>query len=214
MRNVFVTGGTGYMGSRLIPALVERGHLVRAMARQGSVDKLPPGCEGVVGDALSVASVGDRLGEAETFVHLVGVANPSPRKASQFRSIDLASARAAIDAARRGLVRHFVYVSVAQPAPVMRAFVEARREAEEALDESGLAYTVLRPWYVLGPGHRWPIALAPLYWLGSVVPAWREGSERLGLVTISQMVAALVNAVEEEPQRARIVDVPSIRTST
>jgi uncharacterized protein YbjT (DUF2867 family) len=212
-RNVFVTGGTGYMGSRLIAELLRRGHTVRAVARARSLDKLPPGCTAVEGDALSTASLAHLVGDADTLVQLVGVAHPSPRKAKQFRSVDLASAHAAIDVACRAVVEHFVYVSVAHPAPVMRAYVETRREAEDALVSSGLTYTILRPWYVLGPGHRWPLVLSPLYGLATLVPAWREGARRLGLVTIAAMVAALAEAVEEPPAQGQILDVPRIRAA-
>lgn len=213
-RSVFVTGGTGYMGSRLITELLRRGHKVRAVARAGSLDKLPPGCAAVEGDALSSKSLAQVVGDADTLVQLVGVAHPSPRKAAQFRSIDLASARASIEVARRAIVQHFVYVSVAHPAPVMRAYVDARRAAEEELVSSGLPYTILRPWYVLGPGHRWPVVLVPIYALAELVPPWRDGARRLGLVTIAAMVAALAEAVEEPPARGRIVDVPSIRAAS
>lgn len=48
-------------------------------------------------------------------------------------------------------VRHIVYVSVAQPAPVMRAYVDARREGEACVRDTGIAATIVRPWYILGP---------------------------------------------------------------
>ncbi|HEV7631811.1 MAG TPA: NAD-dependent epimerase/dehydratase family protein [Steroidobacteraceae bacterium] len=44
-RCVFVTGGTGYMGRALIPALLARGYRVRALARAGSTARVPPGAE-------------------------------------------------------------------------------------------------------------------------------------------------------------------------
>jgi uncharacterized protein YbjT (DUF2867 family) len=210
-RHVFVSGGTGYVGSRLIPRLLERGHRVRALVRPGSESKLPVGAEAVLGDALQSATFAARVAPCDTFVQLVGVAHPSPAKAAQFRSVDLASARAGGEAAAAAKVAHFVYVSVAQPAPAMKAYVAARAEGEAFLRSLNLDATFLRPWYVLGPGHRWPYALLPAYWLLEKLPPTREGARRLGLVTLAQMVAALVHAVENPVRGIRVVDVPGIR---
>jgi uncharacterized protein YbjT (DUF2867 family) len=167
----------------------------------------------VVGDALDAASYSSAVQPAETFVHLVGVAHPSPAKAEQFRSVDLASVRAGAAAAVTAGILHFVYVSVAHPAPMMRAYIAARSEGEELIRTSGLSATILRPWYVLGPCHRWPVILQPFYWLAEQFPGTREPARRLGLVTIDQMLAALVRAVENPPDGVRIVEVPQIRAA-
>ena len=118
-------------------------------------------------------------------------------------------------AAKEAGVAHFVYISVAQPAPVMAAYVAARKAAEQAIADAGLAATVLRPWYVIGPRHRWALLLVPLYALARLIPAWREGARRLGLVTLDQMVDAIVRAVEDPPGSGirRIVEVPRITGS-
>jgi len=71
-RDVFVAGSTGYMGSSLIPALLTRGHKVRALARAGSQGRLPDGCEGVSGDPLDRRTFEAQIAPADTFVHLVG----------------------------------------------------------------------------------------------------------------------------------------------
>src|SRR6185436_11180583 len=84
-RTVFLTGATGYLGRPLAEQLLERGHRVRALVRPGSEKKLPPGCQPVVGDALEGASYGEAVAGADVFVHLVGVAHPSPRKAPLFK---------------------------------------------------------------------------------------------------------------------------------
>jgi uncharacterized protein YbjT (DUF2867 family) len=210
-RHVFATGATGYLGRAVTPLLLERGHSVRALVRPGSEKRVPAGCEPVVGDALDESSFAGRVAPADTFLQMVGVPHPSPAKAPLFRSVDLASAKASARAAAAAGVAHFVFVSVAHPAPAMRAYWEARKEAEEFLDELRLDRTVLRPWYVLGPGHRWPYALLPAYWLAERLPPTREGARRLGLVTLAQMAAALVHAVESPVSGARVVEVPEIR---
>jgi len=172
-RSVFITGGTGYIGRRLIPELLAHGHEVRALVRAGAERRLPSGASAILGDALQHASYAAQVRPADTFVHLVGVSHPGPAKAALFRSVDVASVREAVTAATGAGVRHFVYVSVAQPAPVMREYQQARAESEGLIRQSGLNATILRPWYVLGPGHRWPIVLLPLYWVFGRLPASR-----------------------------------------
>jgi uncharacterized protein YbjT (DUF2867 family) len=214
-RQVLVTGATGYIGSRLIPLLIARGHQVRALVRQASQCRVPAGAEAAVGDALNAKSLAAHLRPGDTLVHLVGTPHPSPAKALEFQRVDLVSIRAAVEAAATTGVAHVVYVSVAQPAPAMKAFLAVRAEGEARIRHAGLTATILRPWYVLGPGHRWPLALVPFYAIARLIPATREGATRLGLVTIDQMIATLVAAVENPPARGaiRIVDVPEIRRS-
>jgi uncharacterized protein YbjT (DUF2867 family) len=211
---VFLTGGTGYVGRPLITLLLERGHEVHALVRLGSERKLPAGCQAIPGDALNGKSYASKIAPADTFVQLVGVAHPSPAKAAEFRSIDLASGRSAVDASKAAGVQHFVYVSVAHPAPVMKTYIEVRSQCEAMIRQSGMDATILRPWYVLGPGHRWPYFLIPIYKVMESLPSTREGATRLGLVTLQQMVRALVEAVETPAQGVRIVEVPQIRAAS
>ena len=192
--------------------LLRRGHEVRGLVRPGSEGKLPAEATPVAGDALRADTFAAAVAPAKTFVQLVGVSHPSPAKAAEFRSVDLASLRASADAAVRAGVDHFVYLSVAQPAPaIMKAYAAARAEGEAVVRATGMNATFLRPWYVLGPGHRWPYLLVPAYFFFERLPGTRDAARRIGLVTLPQMVAALVHAVENPPDGVRIVEVPDIR---
>ncbi len=210
---IFVTGGTGYVGRPLITHLLQRGHEVRALVRPGSEKKLPAGCQAILGDAVDGKSYASNLPPSDTFVQLVGVSHPNPSKGEEFRKVDLASGASAVDAAKDAGVQHFVYVSVAHPAPVMKAYIEVRTQCEALIHRSGMNATILRPWYILGPGHRWPYLLLPLYKLMEILPSTRAGATRLGLVTLEQMVRALVDAVEAPARGVRIVEVPEIRAA-
>ena len=126
-------------------------------------------------------------------------------------AIDQRSGIEPIYAAKRAGIAHFIYVSVAHPAPAMHAYIAARSACEAELVASGLNATILRPWYALGPGHRWPCALIPFYWLAERIPATREGGRRLGLVTVEQMLRALAVAVDEPAAGVRVIEVPEIR---
>ncbi len=212
-RRVFVTGGTGYVGSSLIPILLERGHRVRVLVRNGSKAKLPAACEVVSGNALDANSYRQLIRPADTFIHLVGVPHPFRAKAAQFRAIDLVSAREAIFASAEVGVQHFIYLSVAHPAPMMKDYVAVRVECEQMIEESHLHSTILRPWYVLGPGHRWPYLLLPFYKVCEWFPFTRDAARRLGLVTLDQLILALVEAVESPVQGTRVVGAPEIRSA-
>jgi nucleoside-diphosphate-sugar epimerase len=84
-QSIFITGGTGYIGSGLIPLPAQRGHTVRALVRKGSERKLPSGCTPVEGNALEQSTFADKIPPAETFIQLIGVSHPGPAKGEQFR---------------------------------------------------------------------------------------------------------------------------------
>ncbi len=213
-RSIFVTGGTGYIGSRLIPRLLERGHEVRALVRKGSEQKLPRGCTPIIGNALDQSTFISQITPGDTFVQLVGVAHPSPAKAEKFKDVDLVSVRESVAAAKQNNIQHFIYLSVAQPAPIMKEYQSVRAEGERLIRESGMNATFIRPWYVLGPGHYWAYALKPLYWIAEIIPSKREQAKRMGLVTIEEMLGTLVYAVENRSEGIRIVEVVDIKKAS
>jgi len=214
--DILVTGGTGYIGRHLIPQLLARGHRVRVLARAASVPRVPAGATVFVGDALNADSVAGALRSYDTVIHLVGTPHPSPSKADQFDRVDLMSIRCTVAAAKRVGINHLVYVSVAQPAPVMAHYLWVRSLGETMIREAGLTATIMRPWYVVGPGRWWPKLIKPFYQLAERIPATRATAERLGLVSIEQLVTAMVSAVENPPppKQRRMIDVPAIRRAS
>jgi uncharacterized protein YbjT (DUF2867 family) len=212
MKNIFITGGTGYIGKRLIKLLLQRDHRVIALVRKGSESDLQPGAEVVIANPFDANTFKNLIPKDSVFVQLLGVSHPSPKKAKQFKEIDFRSVKASADAAATAGVSHFIYVSVAMnPSKIMKAFQDVRKEGEAYCLSKDLNCTFLRPWYVLGPGHWWPIVLLPLYGIAELVPPIRNKAREKALVTIGQMITTLVKAIEADPTPLRIIEIKSIR---
>src|SRR6476619_8596872 len=107
MKQIFITGGTGYMGRRLIKMLLQKGYNVKALARKGSENKLPHGCDYVIANPFDPKSFAKEIPRDATFIQLLGVAHPGPKKKEQFKTIDLASVKASEMAAKEAGVKHF-----------------------------------------------------------------------------------------------------------
>jgi uncharacterized protein YbjT (DUF2867 family) len=218
VQSVFISGGTGYLGRALSQLLLERGHRVAVFSRPTSTGRVDVRVEVHTGDPFDPASLMRALAQAPytTFVHLVGTPHPAPWKTAQFHAIDLPSLQASATAAREAKIAHFVYVSVAQPAPIMRSYIHVRQCCEVILAENQLRRSIICPWYVLGPGHMWPIALRPVYAILEQIPATRASAQRLGLITLDQMTSAMSHAIEHPPQSLAPDrwDVPRIRLAS
>jgi nucleoside-diphosphate-sugar epimerase len=213
MQTVFITGGTGYMGTRLINALLQDGNFhIKALVRKGSENKLPGDCEIVFGNALDAITYQNNISPASIFVHLIGVTHPSPAKKEQFKKIDLVSVQQAAIAASGAGIKHFVYLSVAMyPTSIMKDFQQARAQGESILLQQHFVCSFIRPWYVLGPGHWWPVLLKPFYLLAKLIPSKREAAKQLDTVSINQMIKTLVHAVKDQPVSTVVYDVADIK---
>lgn len=201
------------MGKRLIPLLQEKGYAVTALVRKGSESKLPPGCEVVVANPFEAASFMKDIPAGATFVQLLGVPHPGPKKKEQFKTIDLASAKASAIAALHAGVKHFVYVSVAQtPTSIMKDYQECRAEAETTIRATTIPATFIRPWYVIGPGHYWPLLFQPFFKILEWIPYTSAKAKALRVVYLKQMLNALLDAVENDPADGiNIVEVEDLR---
>ncbi|MBS1518792.1 MAG: NAD-dependent epimerase/dehydratase family protein [Bacteroidetes bacterium] len=211
IRNIFITGGTGYIGRNLIPLFVKRNYYLKLLTRNRYGKKIPDYCDIIEGNALNSISYKDKIRPCETFIHLVGESHPAPWKGKQFSSVDLVSIEEAVKAAVHAGIQNFIYLSVAHPAPVMKEFIKVRMKGEELLRNSGIRCSFIRPWYVTGPGHYWPLVFQPAYKVMENISSTAEFAGRLGLVNIDQLINCIVHAVENPPYNIDIYNVKDIR---
>lgn len=213
MKKIFITGGSGYIGSRLIKKLLHNGNYeIIALCRPGSENKIAMGCNIVYGNALDAVSFCEYVRGCDTLVHLVGVAHPSPAKKEEFINIDLKSFQQSVIVAKQNNVKKIVYLSVAAfPTNIMKDYQLARAKGEALLIENKIPGIVVRPWYVIGPGHWWPLFLKPFYFLARFSGKYREAAKKLDTVTIGQMLNTLAHAISLDTDRIRYYEVEDIK---
>ncbi|WP_330296959.1 SDR family oxidoreductase [Streptomyces sp. NBC_00503] len=128
---ILVTGGTGTLGSQVVPLLRRAGQQVRVLTRHAREPE--PGIEYVACDLREEAGIGPALEGVEVVLHLAGGA----------KGDDVATRNLARAAARAG-VRHFVYISVVAADKLPIGYFRAKYGAELAVAESGVPWTTLR----------------------------------------------------------------------
>ena len=147
---VLVAGGRGEIALRLLKLLAERGHRGRGLIRNPghAVDLEAVGADPVLCD-LESDDPRPHVGSAQAIVFAAGAGPGSGPERK--RTVDLGAAVKLIDAARELGVARYVMVSamgtrdVQNAAEAMRPYLQAKKDADDALEASGLEWTIVRP---------------------------------------------------------------------
>ncbi len=199
--SVLVTGATGFVGKRLVPELIERGHRVKAMTRNPD-DYDGPG-EGVYGDVHDPGTLSAALDGVDVAVYLVHSLDDD-----DFERKDAEAAKGFGLAAAAVGVRQIVYLGgLGAEGEDLSAHLRSRREVETLLAESGVPVTVLRAAIVVGAGGiSWEITRQLIKNLPAmVVPKWtRTKSQPIG---IDDVVAYLAGVIDNEEAIGRVFEI-------
>ena len=189
MFTVLVTGATGFVGRRLVPALVEAGHPVKAMTRNPE-DYDGPGdpVHGDVDDPGSLAAAVDEVDIAVYLVHSLGDDDFERKDAEAARAFGLAAVAVGL--------RQIVYLGgLGSDDGDLSAHLRSRREVETLLAEAGVPVTVLRAAIVVGAGGiSWEITRQLVKNLPAmVVPKWATTlSQPIGVDDVVRYLAGVV----------------------
>ena len=146
--NVFVTGATGFVGTYVIRALLERGHTVRALVRPGSEGRLDArddaGVTPVPGDVGKPDTLNGALDGADAVVHLVGIIEEAPSKGATFERMHVEATRNVVGAASAAGVSRFVHMSACGArGDAPSRYLTTKWAAEELVRAAGFAHGVV-----------------------------------------------------------------------
>jgi len=203
---MLITGGTGFVGSHLIKRLIDEGHKVRCVIREGSkkIDRIKGlGAEIVHGDVTDADSLIDACKGIDTIIHLVGIIQEE--KGMTFQSIHVAGTRNLVNAAKKNNVRLFYYQSAnGADKDGKTAYYKTKAEAEEIVKNCGLDYIIFRPSLIYGDGDQFVLRLKKIIHDAPVIPIIGSGESLLQPIFIDDLVACLIKAITTPQLKNRI----------
>jgi NADH dehydrogenase len=214
---VAVFGGTGFVGSYLIDALVAADHHPVVLVREGHEHKLTQAdrCTLVSGDIADDDAIRTVLVEADAAVYNIGILREFPDQGITFNFLHDESARRVIDTAQAAGVKRFLLMSANAVDPDDTAYQKSKYNAEQYLMASGLDWTIFQPSVIFGdPRGRMEFATqlaqdiiasplpAPLFYDG-ILPTG-AGQFTLSPVHVQNVADAFVKSLKDSETISRI----------
>jgi NADH dehydrogenase len=191
MEFLFLTGGGGYIGRRLLGGLDHtRYSKIICLTRSGALGA-PSHVEFVKADLLDSSAYAEALRKCGTVLHLAAATGKSTPE--EYFRVNREGTRTLIDACRDASVERFIYISsIAAKFRDQRRYyyAQSKLQAEELVRSSGLRYTIVRPTMVMGRGAPVLQSLSRLA-AAPVLPIFGSGRAQVQPVSVDDLVACL-----------------------
>ena len=149
---IAILGGTGFVGSYIVDALLASGHLPVLLVRPGSESRVSQAdrCETVAGEISNEDAVRETLRGADAVIYNIGILREFPARGITFDALHFDGARRAMDAAEAAGVQRFLLMSANGVKADGTAYQRSKYKAEQYLATTGLDWTVFRPSVLFG----------------------------------------------------------------
>ena len=198
---ILVTGGTGFIGPRVVHALRERDKPVRALVRNPSGKAATTlaawGAELVQGDMTDSDSLRRAVDGSEVVVHLVAIRQGS---GEQFRQVMEEGTRELVAAAKEAGAKRFVLMSAlgtSEETKDLVPYYHAKWEEEQAVSGSGLEHVIFRPSFVFAKDGGILPTFRRLAKVAPVTPITGSGKQRIQPIWIEDVAAYFAQGVDK-----------------
>jgi nucleoside-diphosphate-sugar epimerase len=192
---IAMTGGTGFVGARLIEQALAAGHQVRALTRRPQLGRA--GLHWVDGTLDDAAGLARLVEGADAVIHVAGVVNAPDR--AGFAAGNIAGTEAMLAAATTAGIKRFVHVSsLAAREPDLSTYGWSKAEAEARVVASDRDWTVVRPPAVYGPGD---MEMREMFRLATFGLALLPSAGRLSVIHVDDLAALLLVLAGNEAGR-------------
>ena len=198
---IFVTGGTGFVGREIVRRLHEEGRRLRLLVRDPESERVQNavsryGAEIHVGNVLDSASLEGALNGMHAVIHLVGIIREF--RDSTFESVHTTGTENLIAAAQQAGVGRFIHMSALGTRPeAISRYHQSKWVAEEAVRQSDIDYTILRPSLIYGTDDEFVNLFAKLIRFSPVIPILANDRARFQPVSLETVASAFVRSMAD-----------------
>ncbi|GAB7024983.1 complex I NDUFA9 subunit family protein [Geotalea toluenoxydans] len=194
--NIFVSGGTGFVGGHLRKALLERGHHLKLLAHRPS-DSYEPGVEQVDGDVTRPETFVRHFAGCDAVINLVGIIREFPSRGVTFQRLHVEATRNQVEAAKQAGVKRYLQMSaLGTREGATSMYHRTKYQAEQFVRDSRLDYTIFRPSIVFGPKDDFINKLAGMIRNLPAVPVIGDGKYRLQPIAGDDVARCFAMALE------------------
>jgi len=210
---LFITGGTGFVGTNVVRALGNRPMrlLVRDRAKHRGL--ISEQVEIVEGDVTHPASLRSAMDGCSAVLHLVAIIEPTSGESFD-ENIRKGTENVLNEAHAAGVGRFYQMSAIgAQDNPDF-PYHQAKWRAEQAVKSSGLTWTIFRPSVIYGPGDGFISVLASVIRSFPIIPVVGDGKSRFQPIQVGDVAEAITNAIDDPSTTEKTLDLvgPEILT--
>ncbi|MBO0777927.1 MAG: complex I NDUFA9 subunit family protein [Ktedonobacteraceae bacterium] len=204
---ILITGATGYIGRHLVARLVAQGERPRCLVRdvQRAANILPvDNVDLVQGDTTQAETLPSAVQGVDTIVHAAFVtADRKQRPGSNYEETNVHGTRKLVDAAQAAGVKRMIEISGLGTRPDKPgSYMQGRYLAEQAVIESGLDWTIIRPSVLFGKGAPFIRGLVDLIHSAPLVPLIGGGKVMFQPIYVEDVVSIIVQVLREPDRTA------------
>ena len=199
---VLITGGTGFVGPRVVKALADKGHDLKLLVRDSTRSRELPG-RPVVGEMTNNASLRTAVEGVDAVVHLVAIRQGSKE---QFERVMEQGTRELVAAAKDAGVGTFVLMSALgtdQDTKDLVPYYHAKWEEEQAVKGSGLEHVIFRPSFIFARDGGILPTFRKLARVTPVTPIIGSGKQKIQPIWIDDVAAYFAAALDKPEARNR-----------
>ena len=197
---VFVTGGTGFVGSEVVNQLTEAGHQVVALVHHTSPETFPEA--GVVkihfGDVMVPEDFSYGMRDCDAVIHLVGIIRAFPGQGITFDRLHVEATKKVLNAAKKNGIKKYLHMSANGARPDSDIdYQKTKWLADQMVQESGCEWTIFRPTVIFGAGGEFIEMLGNLVRKAPIIPVVGDGQYRLQPVAAEEVARTFVKALKK-----------------